>query len=102
MSTLCNNKINNKTFLLYCLEKAAKKLSDKDEFKGVTFTIDEGLRKEAGDKPVAETCIKKIRQCHILNCTPKVGQVKHYPVIERVRYCTGLFPFNRALILLLL
>lgn len=37
-----------------------------------------------------------------LNCTPKVGQVKHYPVIERVRYCTGLFPFNRALILLLL
>lgn len=38
----------------------------------------------------------------MLNCTPKVGQVKHYPVIERVRYCTGLFPFNRALILLLL
>ena len=37
-----------------------------------------------------------------VNCTPKVGQVKHYPVIERVRYCTGLFPFNRALILLLL
>ena len=37
-----------------------------------------------------------------MNCTPKVGQVKHYPVIERVRYCTGLFPFNRALILLLL
>ena len=32
----------------------------------------------------------------------KVGQVKHYPVIERVRYCTGLFPFNRDLILLLL
>ena len=37
-----------------------------------------------------------------LNCTPKVGQVKHYPVIERVLYCTWLFPFNRALILLLL
>ena len=32
----------------------------------------------------------------------KVGQVKHYPIIERVRYCTGLFPFNRDLILLLL
>lgn len=30
--------------------------------------------------------------------TPKVGQVKDYPVIERVRYCTGLFPFNRDLI----
>ena len=37
-----------------------------------------------------------------LKCTLKVGQVKHYPVIERVRYCTGLFPFNRDLILLLL
>ena len=37
-----------------------------------------------------------------VKCTLKVGQVKHYPVIERVRYCTGLFPFNRALILLLL
>lgn len=24
----------------------------------------------------------------------KVGQVKHYPVIERVRYCTGLFPLT--------
>ena len=30
-----------------------------------------------------------------VKCTLKVGQVKHYPVIERVRYCTGLFPFNR-------
>ena len=29
------------------------------------FIPDEGLRKEAGDKPVAETCIKKIKQCHI-------------------------------------
>lgn len=38
----------------------------------------------------------------IMKCPPKVGQVKHYPVIERVRYCTGLFPFNRDLILLLL
>ena len=38
----------------------------------------------------------------ILKRPPKVGQVKHYPVIERVRYCTGLFPFNRDLILLLL
>ena len=37
-----------------------------------------------------------------VKCTLKVGQVKHYPVIERVRYCTGLFPFNRDLILLLL
>jgi len=36
-----------------------------------------------------------------VKCTLKVGQVKHYPVIERVRYCTGLFPFNRDLILLL-
>ena len=38
----------------------------------------------------------------ILKRPQKVGQVKHYPVIERVRYCTGLFPFNRDLILLLL
>ena len=37
-----------------------------------------------------------------VNCTPKVGQVKHYPVNERVRNCTGLFPFNRDLILILL
>ncbi len=29
---------------------------------------------------------------------PQVGHVKHYPVIERVRYCTGLFPFNFDLI----
>lgn len=65
MSTLCNKKINNKTFLWSCLEKAVKKLSDKGEFQGVTFIIDEGLRKEAGDKPVAETCIKKIKECHI-------------------------------------
>ena len=65
MSTLCNKQINNKTFLLNCLEKAAKKISDKGEFQGVSFIIDEGLRKEAGNKPVAETCIKKIRECHI-------------------------------------
>lgn len=32
---------------------------------------------------------------------PKVGQVKHYPIIERVRYFAGLFPFNRDFILLL-
>ncbi len=37
-----------------------------------------------------------------LKCTPKVGRIKHYPLIVRVRYCTGLFPFNRDLILLLL
>lgn len=42
------------------------------------------------------------RGCLNVKCTLKVGQVKHYPVIERVRYCTGLFPFNRDLILLLL
>ena len=65
MSTLCNKKVNNKIFLWNCLEKAAKKLSDKGEFQGVKFIPDEGLRKEAGDKPVAETCIKKIKQCHI-------------------------------------
>lgn len=34
-------------------------------------------------------------------CPKKIGRVKHYPVVERVRYCTGLFPFNRDLILLL-
>ena len=65
MSTLCNKKINNKTFLWDCLDKASKKLSNKGEFQGVKFIIDEGLRKEAGDKPVAETCIKKIKECHI-------------------------------------
>lgn len=65
MSTLCNKKVNNKTFLLNCLEKAAKKISNKGEFQGVSFIIDEGLRKEAGDKPVAETCIEKIKKCHI-------------------------------------
>lgn len=65
MSTLCNKKVNNKTFLLNCLKKVAKKLSNKGEFQGVNFIIDEGLRKEAGDKPVAETCIKKIKNCHI-------------------------------------
>ena len=37
-----------------------------------------------------------------VKCPQKVGRVKYYPVIERVRYCTGLFPFNRDLILLLL
>ena len=46
--------------------------------------------------------IKEAISNFILKCTLKVGQVKHYPVIERVRYCTGLFPFNRDLILLLL
>ena len=35
-----------------------------------------------------------------LKCPPKVGRVIHYPVMERVRYCTGLFPFNRDFILL--
>ena len=60
MSTLCNKKVNTKIFLWNCLEKAAKKLSDKGEFQGVKFIPDEGLRKEAGDKPVAETCIKNI------------------------------------------
>lgn len=65
MSTLCNKKVNNKIFLWNCLEKASKKLSNKGEFQGVKFIPDEGLRKEAGDKPVAETCIKKIKQCHI-------------------------------------
>ena len=38
----------------------------------------------------------------MVKCPQKVGRVKYYPVIERVRYCTGLFPFNRDLILLLL
>ena len=38
----------------------------------------------------------------VVKCPQKVGRVKYYPVIERVRYCTGLFPFNRDLILLLL
>lgn len=65
MSTLCNKKVNNKKFLWECLEKAAKKLSNKGEFQGVNFIPDEGLRKEAGDKPVAETCIEKIKKCHI-------------------------------------
>ena len=53
MSTLCNKKINNKTFLLDCLDKAAKKLSNKGEFQGVKFIIDEGLRKKAGIQIIA-------------------------------------------------
>ena len=58
----------------------------------------------AGEEPWKEAWnqLKDSEIASLLNCTPKVGQVKHYPVIERVRYCTGLFPFNRALILLLL
>ncbi|MGN1251845.1 MAG: hypothetical protein ACI4US_03080, partial [Muribaculaceae bacterium] len=43
---------------------------------------------------------KKLGLAYIVKRPQKVGQVKHYPVIERVRYCAGLFPFNRDLILL--
>ena len=49
---------------------------------------------------VPETENKQLKEK--VKCPQKVGRVKYYPVIERVRYCTGLFPFNRDLILLLL
>ena len=65
------------------------------EMEKTTIYIGEVIKNVMVEKLVTRRCVK-------MNCTPKVGQVKHYPVIERVRYCTGLFPFNRALILLLL
>ncbi len=61
----------------------------------IDYSPKQNIKNNSMDKDLKKVVV-------LLNCTPKVGQVKHYPVIERVRYCTGLFPFNRALILLLL
>ena len=75
-------------------------------------TLPEELREEAEKSEyIYKNCICPIKRImkrqnkeavQDVKRPQKVGQVKHYPVIERVRYCTGLFPFNRDLILLLL
>ena len=46
--------------------------------------------------------VSPLSQIKTVKWPQKVGQVINYPIWERVRYCTGLFPFNRLLILLLL
>ena len=56
--------------------------------------------KKAKRKAIYKSTIKQLFNglSKKVKCTLKVGQVKHYPVIERVRYWTGLFSFNRDLI----
>ena len=86
-----------KTFHLCCLEKEITHCFQCSSFPCTKF---KGFTKRW--LKYGQNFIENQKLLSEMNCTPKVGQVKHYPVIERVRYCTGLFPFNRALILLLL
>ena len=52
----------NKNFIKDCIESACKKLEkgDRPNLKGITFLVQEGVTREPGSPPVADTILKRI------------------------------------------
>lgn len=59
------DRLNNKGFILSCIEKAASEIKGKGGLKDVSFKVLQGTGGEAGTPNMIETCLKRNDNCHI-------------------------------------
>lgn len=59
------DKLNNKAFILSCIEAAASRVAGKDELKDISFEILQGTGGEAGSPDMIATCLRRNDECHI-------------------------------------
>lgn len=59
------DKLNNKSFILSCIEEAASAIKGKEELKEVSFEIRQGTGGEPGSPDMIATCLKRNDECHI-------------------------------------
>lgn len=75
------DKLNNKQFILSCIEKAASEVKGTGELKNVSFEILEGTGGEPGSPDMIATCLKRNDDCHIFIADISVD--KKYNRIQR-------------------
>lgn len=57
--------LDNKAFILSCIQKAASDVAGKGDLKEVTFKVLQGTGGEPGTPKMIETCLKRNDKCHI-------------------------------------
>lgn len=58
-------KLDNKAFILSCIQDAAKAIEGKGSLKDVSFDIKQGTGGEPGSPDMIATCLKRNDECHI-------------------------------------
>ena len=59
------DKLNNKEFILSCIQKAANAVQGKGDLKDVSFDVKQGTGGEPGTPDVIGTCLRRNDECHI-------------------------------------
>lgn len=59
------DKLNNKEFILSCIQDAANKVKGKNELKDVDFEVLQGTGGEPGTPNMIATCLNRNDHCHI-------------------------------------
>lgn len=59
------DSLDNKAFILSCIQKAANDVAGKGYLKEVTFKVLQGTGGEPGTPKMIETCLKRNDKCHI-------------------------------------
>lgn len=59
------DKLNNKEFILSCINKAANEIQGKGDLKNITFDVKQGTGGEAGSPDMVALCLKRNDDCHI-------------------------------------
>lgn len=59
------DKLNNKKFILSCIQKAANAVQGKGDLKDVIFKIKQGTGGEPGTPDMIATCLRRNDECHI-------------------------------------
>ena len=59
------DKLNNKEFILSCIQEAANKVKGKDELNDVDFKVLQGTGGEPGTPNMIATCLERNDHCHI-------------------------------------
>ncbi len=59
------NKLNNKEFILSCIQKAANEVQGRGDLKDVTFKVKQGTGGEPGTPDMIATCLRRNDECHI-------------------------------------
>ncbi|UKK67604.1 hypothetical protein L6466_13195 [Prevotella communis] len=59
------DKLNNKEFILSCINKAVNEIQGKGDLKDVVFEVKQGTGGEPGTPDMIATCLKRNDECHI-------------------------------------
>ena len=75
------DKLNNKEFILECIQKAVIAIENKGTLKGITFRVQQGTGGEPGTPDMIATCLRRNDECHIFIADISVD--KHFNKVQR-------------------